>query len=73
MTKHAALRTIELTKQFSKKKFKNFQDLAAHSIFEDILDRGGIKYALEECDSDAKRDMKKTWSFIIAECFKQLK
>ncbi len=67
MTKKQALRSIEIVAN-RKKKFKNFQELAAEAIMDDLSDRRGFKGIISDLnynDPTIIREIKKTWSYII--------
>jgi 3-methyladenine DNA glycosylase AlkC len=76
MTKKSALHSISITKEFSRKKYKNFGQLAAEAIMTDCQDRRGIKHIMNEIKEENPlvfRKIKKTWEYIIMESLKEFK
>lgn len=74
MTKIDALSSVKLTKEFRSKKhpFKSFEEFAAAAIMTDLMDRREIKWIMQnikEDDIHCFNNIKKTWAYIIAECF----
>lgn len=77
MTKRNALNSVRIIKnQYIEKKKKpaSFEKFAAESIIMDINDRRGIKHIFGQIYAEDKatyNDIKKTWEYIIKECFKE--
>ncbi len=75
MTKKHALSSVRIVKNFCQEKkrtFKSFEEFAAKCIMTDLSDRREIKYIFAEIRRESPscyRDILKTWSYIITECF----
>lgn len=75
MTKKDALHTTMKVKKWykeTKKEIPSFEEFAAESIMADVMDRRDIKNIFAEIfnkDKACYNDIKKTWEYIIRECF----
>lgn len=47
------------------KQLMKFAVKAVREIEEDILDRRGLKWELQGCDPDIRREIRRTWALII--------
>lgn len=75
MTKKDALTSVKIVKEMyqeSKKEFSSFEEFAAACLMMDVSYRGHINHIFGQIydeDRICYNDIKKTWKYIIRECF----